>query len=79
MECCVLGQYIYKYIYTYLVTRVHITAQIGKVHAFSAVRYNVKRVLNLLSKIEVVVYIEKGHFSKKVMMFILNYKFEEIL
>lgn len=39
--------YIYKYIYTYLFTRVHITAQIGRVHAFYAVRYNGKRVLNL--------------------------------
>lgn len=28
---------------------------------------------------QAVVYTEKGHFSKKVMMFILNYKFEEVL
>lgn len=29
-------------------TRVHTTAQIGNVHAFCAVRYNVKRVSDLL-------------------------------
>lgn len=47
---CVKTDYIYKYIYIYTHTYVHKTAQIGKVHAFSAVRYNVKRVLNLFKQ-----------------------------
>lgn len=51
MECYMLNRYyIYKYIYIYIHTYVHITAQIGKVHAFYAVRYNVKRVLNLFKQ-----------------------------
>ena len=45
-----VSHYTYRHTHLSSHTCVHTTAQIGNLHAFCAVRYNVKRVLNLFKQ-----------------------------